>query len=237
VLSEKQRQKIISKLSSQMSDNEIAEKCGVSRTTVWRIRQDETAKQAKRKRIEARMKAKEKQAAETAPKTSPAAIPPVLVEVVSPAVAAKVEVQPENNVEHLPVMPKVDVEPVNLANYFAVQILRGESVKDVAYAVIKAAEAEGFLFRKLQVLDCISVGTASFARFRSDLGDLASILNASNRGYIAFDDGCYRVSLPGHRPGLKYPTTVLCSVGKSGFGQIYAGPKVARWAQQFPRAN
>jgi transcriptional regulator with XRE-family HTH domain len=231
VLTDKQRQKVISKLSSQMSDNEIAEKCGVSRSTVWRIRQDEAEKLAKLKRAEARTKAREKKRIQAtdvkppkpeAPPQKPAAVaqPPE-----SPAIAPVI-----------PIFPKVDAEPVTMANYFAVQILRGESVKDVAYDLMKAAEGAGELFRKLQILDCISVGTTAFARFRSDLGDVASVLSASGRGFIAFSDGCYRATFTDGRQ-VKYPTTVMCSVQKSGFGQSYAGPKIIRWAQQFPRGN
>lgn len=250
MLTDKQRQKIISKLSSEMSDSEIADKCSVSRSTVWRIRQDEAARETKRKRSLARMKAKEKRAQAEKPAKSPPrpvkatlgkeriertpltvesqGTTPAEVRLGAPTVP---ETQPE-----VPVMPKVDVEPVIMANYFAVQILRGESVKDVAYAVMKAAEGARVLFRKLQILDCISVGTTAFARFRSDLGDIALILKDSGRGYIAFADGCYRVTFTDGRQ-VKYPTTVICSVQKAGFGNVFAGTKLIRWAQQFNRAN
>ena len=237
VLTDKQRQKIISKLSSQMSDNEIAEKCGVSRSTVWRIRQDEAAKEAKRKRTLARMKAKEKRAQVEPAKTVKGSWKErveqaaVTLEVEIPTVASVLREPPT-----LAVLPKVDTEPVTMAHYFAVQILRGESVKDVAYALMKAAEGASVLFRKLQILDCISVGTTAFARFRSDLSDVEAILKDSDRGYISFSEGCYRVTFTDGRQ-VKYPTTVICSVQKAGFGQTYAGPKIARWAHQFARVN
>ena len=225
VLTDKQRQKVISKLP-KMSDNEIAEKCGVSRSTVWRIRQDVTAQEMKRKRAAARMKAKEKKASEVVPRESrirpPAAVP------VAP-------LEPSNVVPVHEVVPKVDVEPVALVHYFAVQVLRGESVRDVVAAVMKAAEAEGLLFRKLQTLDCISVGTMPFARFRSDLAELPVGLG-TQRGVIAFVDGSYRVSFTDGRH-VKYPTTVMCSVQKAGFGVMFAGTRIARWAQQFTPTN
>lgn len=246
MLTDKQRQKVLSKLSSEMSDNEIAEKCGVSRSTVWRIRQDEAAREAKRKRSLARMKAKEKRAqvelkpVKAVKKTWKDRVErvPVTVVVQIPTLAEVLRDPPtlqESQSEIVPVMPKVDVEPVVMANYFAVQILRGESVKDVAYAVMMAAEGERVLFRKLQILDCISVGTTPFARFRSDLGELPMSLSAE-RGVISFVDGCYRVSFTDGRQ-VKYPTTVICSVQKAGFGAVYAGPKIQRWAQQFSRVN
>lgn len=214
VLTEKRRQKVISKLSSQMSDNEIALKCGVSRSTVWRIRHDEAAKEAKRKRALARMKAKEKRAKVEAPRAVP--MPPLA--------------PPAETVERS-VLPKVDAEPVTMGSYFAVQILKGESVKDVAYAVMEMAESAKALFRKLQILDCITVGTTPFARFRSDLGDPVAVLKGSNRGCIAFVDGAYRVLFDGRQ--VKHPTAVMLSAHRAGFGQIYAGPKIARWRAQF----
>lgn len=226
MLTDKQRQRVISKLP-KMSDNEIAEKCGVSRSTVWRIRQDVTAQEAKRKRAAARMKAKEKKASEVVPRE-----PRVRT---SAAVAPAAALEPSNVVPVHEVVPKVDVEPVALVHYFAVQVLRGESVRDVVAAVMKAAEAEGLLFRKLQTLDCISVGTMPFARFRSDLPELPVGLG-TQRGVIAFVDGGYRVSFTDGRQ-VKYPTAVMCSVQKAGFGITFAGTRIARWAQQFTRTN
>lgn len=215
MLTEKQRQKIIDKLASEPSDSKLASKFRTSRATVWRLRQEETAKQAKIKRAKARMKAREK--TKPAVKTVPA-----------PVEAKPAAVDPK---------PKVDVEPNVLGTYFAAQLLRCEHIKDVANAVMQAAEARGALFRKLQVMDFVSVGTTTFVRFRSDLANPGAVLTHLNRGFIAFSDGAYRITFADGRQGVKFPTTIMCSVQKVGFGQTFAGPKVKRWAQQFASAS
>jgi len=224
VLTDKQRQKVIDKLSSEPSDSKLADKFGISRTTIWRIRQEETARQAKLKRAKSRVKAKEK--------TKMQPRKPTLVPATAPQVIAAPPPMPAADP-----MPKVDVEPHAMGTHFAVQLLRCEHMKDVANAVMQAAEARGVLFRKLQVLDFVSVGTSSFVRFRSDLANPAAVLTGLNRGFIAFSDGNYRCTFADGRQGVKFPTTIMCSVQKVGFGQTFAGPKVKRWAQQFASAS
>ena len=124
-----------------------------------------------------------------------------------------------------------------LGTYFAVQLLRCEHVKDVARAVMEAADARGVLFRKLQVMDFVSIGTSSYVRFRSDLEEPDAVLTGLNRGFISFRDGNYRFTFPDGRQGVRFPTTTMCSVQKAGFGQTYSGPKVKRWTQQFASAS
>ena len=124
-----------------------------------------------------------------------------------------------------------------MATYFAVQLLRGEHVKEVVKAIMLAAESKGLLFRKLQVMDFVSIGTQSFVRFRSDLAEPAAVLASLKRGFIAFADGNYRFTFADGRPGVKFPTSIMCSIQKVGFGTVYAGPKLKRWAQQFVSAS
>jgi len=225
VLTDKQRQKIVDKLASEPSDSKLADKFGTSRTTVWRLRQEETAKQVKLKRAKARMKAKEK--IKPAVKTVRAPVP-MPVAPVAPVEAKPAAVDPT---------PKVDAEPSVLGTYFAVQLLRCEHIKEVANAVMQAAETRGALFRKLQVMDLVSVGTVTFVRFRSDLANPGAVLTNLNRGFISFLDGNYRITFADGRQGVKFPTTIMCSVQKVGFGQTFAGPKIKRWAQQFASAS
>lgn len=225
MLTDKQRQKIIDKLGVESSDSKLADKFGTSRTTVWRIRQEETARQAKLKRANQRMKAKEK--------IKPAVKKPARLPAPMPAPAPKQQAVPVT----ADVAPKVDVEPNAMVTYFAAQLLRCEHIKDVANAVMQAAETRGVLFRKLQVMDFVSVGTSSFVRFRSDLPDPAAVLTNLNRGFISFSDGNYRITFADGRQGVKFPTTIMCSVQKVGYGQTFAGPKIKRWAQQFASAS
>jgi hypothetical protein len=160
------------------------------------------------------------------PATEPeAVVQPVVPPVVPPTPAAPaVREDPR---------PKVDVEPVTLNTHFAVQILRGESFKDVAHTVLMSADAKGVLFRKLQVLDLCSVGAFSFVRFRSDMADAFEVVRTlTNRGIIVELGGVYMVQFPSGRQG-RYPTSTMCSAAKVGFGQVYAGTRIKRWKQQF----
>lgn len=228
VLTEKQRQKIIDKLASEPSDVKLADKFGISRTTVWRIRQDETTKQAKLKRAKARMKAKETNKMQTTMKPAIVPAPAPVVTAPAPVIQALPKIDPT---------PRVDAEPVAMGTYFAVQLLRCEHIKDVANAIMQAAESRGVLFRKLQVMDFVSVGTSSFVRFRSDLAEPATVLSGLKRGFISFAEGNYRFTFADGRQGVRFPTTIMCSVQKVGFGQTFAGPKIRRWAQQFATAS
>jgi hypothetical protein len=132
------------------------------------------------------------------------------------------------------VAPKVDVEPVVLGSYFAIQILRGESYRDVVKAFLFAAEESGVLFRKLQVMDIMAIGTTAFVRIRSDVADLSKVLEKmTNRSRVSADStGSYVVNFQDGRSG-KYPTTTMNSSHKLGFGQTFVGTRIQRWKQQF----
>lgn len=168
---------------------------------------------------------------QTTPVIAPPPPPKAAPEPLPAPAPVKVEARPES------VLPKVDAEPVVLGSYFAVQILRGESYRDVANAVLTAAESKGILFRKLQVMDIMAVGTTAFVRFRSDISGLDQVLTTlANRSRVAADQtGAYIVSFQDGRKG-KYPTTTMNSSPKLGFGQTFAGTRIARWKQQFAHA-
>lgn len=172
-----------------------------------------------------------------------------------PAVLEPVVIPPQTLISAAPaapepvltksVMPKVDVEPVVFGSYFSIQILRCESYRDVAAAVLTAADQQGVLFRKLQVLDIMAVGTTAFVRFRSDMlsiptvsgtpSDLDKVLKAlTNRSQVAVDPatGGYVVRFQDGRRG-KYPTSTMNASAKLGFGQTFAGTRIKLWASQF----
>lgn len=204
MLTEKIRNKIIAKLPKK-SDTELADEFGVSRKTIWRIRQD------------VKLDTSKVPAVDNPPMQTPVAKPSDIAPVVFNSLS-----------------PKVDVEPVVLGTYFSLQLLRGESYKDVAHAFLDAAEKLGALFRKLQVMDLMTVGTTTFVRFRTDLTPIEPILSVmSNRGTVSADvTGGYTVKFLGGRSG-KYPTSTMCLQPKLGFGQILMGTRLKRWRQQF----
>lgn len=204
MLTEKIRKKIITKLGKK-SDTELAEEFGTSRKTIWRLRQEAKPEPAPATNITPMP---------TQIETKPVVDSPVIFSAAS--------------------LPKVDVEPVVLSTYFSVQILRGESYKDVAHAFLDTADRLGLLFRKLQVMDIMTVGTTPFVRFRTDLTSVDPVIKEMvNRGSVTVDPaGGYVAKFLGGRSG-KYPTSTMCLQPKLGFGQILMGTRLKRWKQQF----
>jgi len=243
-LSDERRQELLARLVTEPSDTKLALEFGVSRKALWRMRQ--TLKAPSRPVAKA-------QPVITPPAPVAKALPKVVIpaspvpRVTAPKVLKAPPVSPPQT-RTAPTLvpplsedprPKVDVEPVILSTYFALQILRGESYKHVANAVLAEAESKSILFRKLQVLDLLSVGTTVFVRFRSDLPDAAKALRAlRNRALIASDrSGTYTVTFPDGRSG-KYPGATMHSSPKIGFGHTYAGTRIKLWGRQFsPQDN
>lgn len=239
-LTEEKRQALLAKLSEEPSDTKLATEFGVSRKTVWRLRQTP---------VEAPIVESKRHA------TFPPAPPEPLVVSIPTPPPPKLEVEPEPEPvpeptpEPVPerpkpaakikrtedVLPKVDVEPVVLGTYLAIQMLRGENYKFVVERVLAEADILNILFRKIQVLEIITVGTGTFVRLRMDLPSphllLAAMLK-SGRATIDMANGTGFISFPGGRHG-KYPTSSLCAMPKIGFGQIYAGTRIKRWKAQF----
>jgi hypothetical protein len=222
-LSAERRQDLLSKLATEPSDTKLATEFGISRKTVWRMRQKPGA-EAMPNAITPPAPAKA---------TPPVVIPAAPVPKVAIPRVMKVPVAAPPLASVHDVMPKVDVELVRLNTYFAVQLLKGEAFKQVCQMVLTAADAQGVLFRKLQVLDITVVGNAAFVRFRSDMQDCRKVLNSlEDRANIMESGGSYSVWFPNGRTG-KFPVSTMCCAPKIGFGQTYAGTRIKRWKQQF----
>lgn len=231
-LTEDRRKELLARLATEPSDTKLSNEFGISRKTIWRMRQSLKDPTAPAPPSESQVMRKvvvpdEPKAEAPMPPSEPVVAPPAASSVPPPAVVASPVIPKED------VRPKVDTTPVHLSTYFAVQLLRGESYKDVANAVLTAADAKGVLFYKLQVLDITVVGATAFVRFRADMPDaFAVVRNMTTRGIIVMLGGTYIVQFPGGKQG-KYPTSTMCSAPKVGFGQVYAGTKIKRWKHQF----
>ena len=120
--------------------------------------------------------------------------------------------------------------------YFAVQMLRGESVKQVAGAICQAGSDQMTLFRRLEVLDVIQIASYPFLRCRSDIIDNRLVLEtlaAQQRGYVTADaGGRYTVRLSDGRVG---PVTgmTMHTTSKPGHQRMFKGPKIKLWSRQF----
>jgi len=238
-LSDERRTELLARLATEPSDTKLSLEFGISRKALWRMRQNLKKDAAPVVPVPVMTPP----APEASKPLPPVVIPPAPVpKVVVPkvlkappqAVTTPTLVQPPPAPFPEDPRPKVDVEPVHLSTYFAVQLLRGESHKQVANVILTEAEAKGILFRKLQVLDIVSVGTTSFVRFRGDLPDAFAVLKAlRDRALIVPDSvGAYTVTFPNGRSG-KFPGSSMCSSPKMGFGHTYAGTRIKKWKQQF----
>lgn len=126
-----------------------------------------------------------------------------------------------------------------LTAYFAVQLQGKETSHHVAEVVLKAAKEIDLLFRRLEVLDTLSVGGASVVRMRADILNpypLIDRIHAAGRAVIsAGTGGEYIVRFPGGRTG-RYPTTTMHAVAKLGQARMYRGTRIKRWECQFEAA-
>jgi hypothetical protein len=256
-LSDERRTELLARLLIEPSDTKLALEFGISRKTLWRMRQAQ-----KNPASPVPTAVMTPPAPGAAVKLPPVVIPPIKVpkvavpkvpkspvtpktptpeavvtsEIVTPEVVPEVVKAVPTLVPPFPEdpRPKVDVEPVYLNTFFAIQLLRGESHKQVANVVLTEAEAKGVLFRKLQVLDIVSVGTTAFVRFRGDLPNAFAVVKTlQDRAIIVINaDGTYTVTFPNGKSG-KFPGSAMCSSPKVGFGHTYAGTRIKRWKQQF----
>lgn len=126
--------------------------------------------------------------------------------------------------------------PESLNSYFAVQLKDREVPHHVASAVLHAAKALGLLFRRLEVLDTLTVGVTAFVRMRADLVNPFPVLDkvyAEGRGVISvMKGGDYAVRLFGGRIG-KVPNLFMHAAPKVGQARMYRGTKIKRWETQF----
>lgn len=123
--------------------------------------------------------------------------------------------------------------------YFAIQILPDEQAHVVAKLVLSTAKGLGILFRSLEVLDTISLGTHLYARMRADLESALQIVERlekqSPRGVVFENQGQYVVRMPNGRSG-KVPYITMHAIAKLGQTRAYRGTKIKRWEQQFEAA-
>jgi len=229
-LSDELRSRITARLSDESSDTKLASEFGVSRKTIWRLRNPQVKPRPR-------------------PKSEEIPPPPtdVAMTVVVPPNPPVPRVSNNHELREPPppvtkparrrtrsdVIPKVDPVKVHLSTYFAVQLLRCEKAIDVLRLVLEDADKKGILFRKIQVLDITSVGGTSFVRFRSDVSDAHTIVkDFPDRAIITQSLEGYRAWFPSGKTG-KFPASSMCVGPKMGYGQTYVGTRVKRWKQQF----
>lgn len=126
-----------------------------------------------------------------------------------------------------------------LNTYFAVQLKPGEKTIQVVAAVMNAAKEANILFRRLEQLDTINIGTSSFVRMRTDLLNpylvLDRLYNDKRAVVSSMQGGEYVARLPGGRMG-KVTNLVMHATAKLGQTRMFRGTKIKHWERQFEAA-
>ena len=126
----------------------------------------------------------------------------------------------------------LDVIP--LGTYIAVQLGHGEDTHRVAALYMKTAKGLP-LFRRLEVLDTMTLGMSAYVRMRTDDPNPVPILDRlydAGRGVIHVAAGEYMVRIPGGRFG-KVPSLTMIGSAKPGQARLYRGTKIKLWMRQF----
>jgi hypothetical protein len=124
----------------------------------------------------------------------------------------------------------------SLKTYFAVQLRPREAPIHVVSAFMTTAKDQGILFRRLEVLDTMTVGGTAFVRMRTEMSTPTTILDklySGGRSVInSIQGGEYVARLPGGRTG-KVAHLVIHAVPKLGQTKMYRGTKIKHWERQF----
>ncbi len=132
--------------------------------------------------------------------------------------------------------PPLD-EPLN--TYFAAQLKTAEQPIHVAEAVLNAAKDASILFRRLEVLDIITIGAARFVRMRTEIVNPFPIfdrLYSEGRGVISSKHGGeYVALLVGGREG-KVSNLLMHASPKLGQSRMFRGTRIKHWERQFEAA-
>lgn len=124
----------------------------------------------------------------------------------------------------------------SLKTYLAVQLKPREAPIHVVSAFMNTAKGLNVFFRRLEVLDTLTVGGTSFVRMRTEVvtpyGIMDKLYDAGRSVIYSTQGGEYVAKLPGGRTG-KVAHLVMHAVPKLGQTKMYRGTKMKHWAEQF----
>lgn len=126
--------------------------------------------------------------------------------------------------------------PVATPTYFAVEVKTSyEKTIDLAKVVLTVAKAQGILFRRLEAMDVIEIGSTKFMRFRTDLQPATQLVDAilnEGRGVIAANAaGGYE--LRSRTKNGPVPSTRILSTPRAAGTKMFRGTKIKLWERQF----
>lgn len=122
-----------------------------------------------------------------------------------------------------------------LRTYIAVQVKPDEHPIRVVEAFVRTAGDVKILFRHLELLDTISIGTVTFARMRTDILNPEPILghlHESGRAVVSSPRKEYEVRLSGGRTG-RVSNLIMHATPKVGQSRMFRGTRFKFWERQF----
>ncbi len=123
--------------------------------------------------------------------------------------------------------------PVN--TFFAIQLQPGETPHQLASVVLRTADEVKLRFRRLDTLDIIQVGGASYVRFQSDVINPFPVLDRllrEGRRTISASPGSYLLRLSNGKFG-RVSNTAMHQVPIPGHFRQYRGTRIQAWQAQF----
>lgn len=118
--------------------------------------------------------------------------------------------------------------------HFAVQIKDEENQRSLIKELLHTANSMGVLFRRVEVLGPMSVGSTKLIRCKTDLDTLDPLLdrlNAQGRSTIRPSGPSYTADI-GSRKGV-VATATMQAMPLSGYPVVYRGTKIKFWERQF----
>lgn len=118
--------------------------------------------------------------------------------------------------------------------FAAIQLNEGETAHQAIEALMKTALATKSAFSNLEVLGMMTIGTAKYVRFRTDLFGLTTlkVMLQQGRGVVWAVGGEYKVHRPDGKEGPIGASTMLANP-LPGEQRSYRGPSLQHWDRQF----
>lgn len=130
------------------------------------------------------------------------------------------------------------LEEIPLTTYFAVEQIRGQTDHDIAAEILCAGKRAGTLFRRLECIGTIQLGTRKLSRVRTDLkdpGPLLEKLKAKGHGVVVQSKAGGFEAHFGNRQGRVDGSLIMgyLSGHEPRPTKLYKGPKIKGWTEQF----
>ncbi len=117
--------------------------------------------------------------------------------------------------------------------FAAVELRDGEVPHKAVQYIMETANAQGRLFKSLELLGVLTLGRMRFIRFRFESKALSETLTTLDRGVVQQQGANYMLTFPNTEPRKVDIVTMTTLSGDPGIKRIYRGPGAQFWKRQF----